>query len=96
MVLAELHLEKNQHIAQVLVCFLVQYGFNLWVSVVLHLIEVLFEDKVAPYLNNFTEKGFSLYKTAFFFEKLAHVVVATAHVVTFGAVLVTLQVNAFS
>jgi thymidine kinase len=89
-VLSELHFEENKHVSQVLVCLFVQDGFDLGVSVVLHLVKVLLENKLAPDLNNLPEECFSLDEASFFLEQLTHVVVAAAHIITLWTVLVAL------
>jgi hypothetical protein len=95
MVLSKLHLKENQHVSKVLVRLLVQDSFDLRVGVVLHLVKVLFKNKLSPDLDNLAEESLCLDEASLFFEQLTHVVIATTHVIALGAILIALQINAF-
>lgn len=67
-VLPKLHFEEDQHVSQVLISLFVKDCFNLGIGVVLHLVEVLLEDKLAPNLDNFAEKAFAFTKLPSFLK----------------------------
>lgn len=94
-VLAELHFEEDQHVAQVLVCLFIEHGVDLRVGVLLHLIKVKLQDEFAPDLNDLPIEGFRLLELTILFEKFAHVVVRGTHVDGFRTVLNTLEVDSF-
>jgi len=80
-VLSELHLEENQHVAQMLVGLLVVNVVDLHAGVFVHLVEVVFENEFTPDLNDLAKECLSLLKLVFFLEQFAHVEIAGAHAV---------------
>lgn len=68
MVLSKLHLKENEHVSQVLVRLFVQDSFDFRVGVVLHLVKVLFKNKLAPDLDNLAEECLRLDKASLFLE----------------------------
>jgi len=87
---AKLHFEVLQHVAKVLLCFLVIHD----VEVLHHLLVVVVKNEFAPDLDDLREESLCFFALILLFEQLAHVIVARAHAVIFGAELDALQVNA--
>ncbi len=73
-----------------LVRLFVQDSFDFRVGVVLHLVEVLLKNKLAPDLDNLAEECLRLDKTSLLLKQFTHVVVAATHVIAFRAILFAL------
>lgn len=94
MVWSILGLKKVEHLAQVLVCLFVVNWLDLTICVLLHLVEVIVQNKLAPDLNDFAEKRFALIYLSLLLKKLTHVKIRTAHAVRLRTEFNTLKINA--